>query len=313
MGWDIEARTYQRLFVSAKIQELNIQVNDDAMVRAVKRMFGVDANAPLPIDFNEFVKTKLNQNGVSEEDFQRFVRHQVGQQQLIALFGMNGALITPKEAESFYRRENEPMATEVAYFTMSNFLAQVTATPKAIEEYYTNNQAAYRLPDKVQVEYVKFDLTNSYAEVDQKIAGLTNLDADINRMYLGKKPESFKDKDGKQMGEAEAKALIKKELRDTEAARVTQGKAYAFLNNLYTNTSDARPFSLTAFEAAANAKGLTVKTTTPLMSKAAPDSKPRPISRSLLSACKTILRINQKSASFPPSPFPPMMDFMPSL
>lgn len=273
MGWDIDARTYQHLFLNSKIEEMNIQVSDEAMVKAIKRMFGVEANAPLPIDFNEFVRTKLNPNGLTEEDFQRFVRHQVGQQQLIALFGMNGSLITPKEVESFYRRENEPMSTQVASFSTSNFLSQVTVTPQAVGEYYTNNQAAYRLSDKVAVAYVKFDFANAYAEVDKKMASLTNFDDLINRTYLSRKPESFKDKDGKQMTEADAKALIKKEARESEAKRLTQDKAYNFLTTIYNSSTDKNPFSLSNFEATAKAKGLTVQATQPFDAQTGPGLK----------------------------------------
>jgi len=39
------------------------------------------------------------------DDFARFARHQAANQQLVTLFGMSGKLITPKEAEHFYRRD----------------------------------------------------------------------------------------------------------------------------------------------------------------------------------------------------------------
>src|ERR1039458_3697555 len=54
------------------------------------------------------------------------------------------------------------------------YLLQYTQTPAVVAQFYTNNMAVYREPDRVSVNYLAYDLTNYFAAAEQKI-GKTNL------------------------------------------------------------------------------------------------------------------------------------------
>ena len=178
---------YQRLFIEAKLKQLNVVVTDDAAARYTKELFGIPQDQAFPKEkFADFVRKELNQAGrVDVEDFDHFVRNQVGQQLLLSLFGMNGQLITQKEAEFFFRRENEIMAVQLAWFPLTNFTAKVIPTPQDIEDFYTKRQADYRLPEREQVNYIRFDATNYLTVAATMLAGMSNLEADIEHAMSG--------------------------------------------------------------------------------------------------------------------------------
>src|SRR5437773_960307 len=112
----------------------------------------------------------INGRAISPEEFGQIVRHEAGIEHLFALGGLSGGLVAPREAEALYRQENEQLATEVVLFPASNYLAGVEVTPAALGQFYTNNMAQYRVPERVQVGYVKFEITNFLAEADQLLA-----------------------------------------------------------------------------------------------------------------------------------------------
>jgi hypothetical protein len=89
----------------------------------------------------------------------------------------------PQEVRELYLRQNEELATEAVFFTGSNYLAEIASTPEAISNYWSARQADYRIPERIQVAYVKFDLTNFLAEADQEMAKMTNFDAKIEEAY----------------------------------------------------------------------------------------------------------------------------------
>ena len=270
MGYDLTAKTYQRLFLNAKVKELKIEVSNTAVLRRIRQYFGLGPDQALPQNtYAEFVVKELNQNNCSQFDFERFVRNKLGHEQLISLFGMSGELITPKEAESFYRRENEPVLASVAFFTSTNFARQVDVTPQALHEYYTNNQSAYRIPERVEVAYIKFDKTNFLTEVS---ALITNFDQTVSAIYAEKGAAAFKDKDGKQMPEAEAKALIKTQVLDTGTLTLARKKANTFINEIYEKFATS-PFSIENFTELANEKGLEVFTSEPFDAATGPKLK----------------------------------------
>ena len=130
-----------------------------------------------------FIQQVLQPRGFELDDLERFVRHYMGVQELIATVGLSGKLVTPQEIRDLYKREHEELATAAVFFSASNYLAGVTVPPDAVTQFYTNRLAVYRIPDRVQVSYVRFDLTNFLAEANQELARMTNLDLQIEEAY----------------------------------------------------------------------------------------------------------------------------------
>jgi hypothetical protein len=175
---------------------------------------------------------------------------------LISVLALGGQLVTPQEARSLYARERQEFATEAVFFSGSNYLADVPApSADTVAQFYTNQMSAYRVPDRVQVSYVKFDATNFMAEADQELAGQTNLNATVESIYRQQGTNHYP---GVKTPE-EARAKILQELRGRLALRAAARKANDFASELY-DREPMRPENLAAL---AGTNGLTVKVTAP--------------------------------------------------
>ncbi len=120
------------------------------------------------VPMSQFLERVLQPEGLDAADFQRFVRDDLTIQQLIQALGLSGALVPPQEAGQLYDREHQEVSAQAVFFSATNYLAQVTVTPAAVAQFYTNNMAVYREPDRVQVNYVAYDLTNYFAAAEAK-------------------------------------------------------------------------------------------------------------------------------------------------
>ena len=200
MGFGQQQRTYFRLLLAQKEEELGIHVKDELVtqfawivIRPLERM-GVTSP-------KVFVEQVLKPQGFTADDFERYVRHELGFQELIATFGMSGKLVTPDEAKGLYEREHQELATEAVFFDATNYLAGVTATNEAISQFYSNNMEYYRIPDEIQVRYVKFNVTNYLAQAQEELKTNINELIEANYQRLGtnfspeaKTPEERKEK-----------------------------------------------------------------------------------------------------------------------
>ncbi len=257
----------QRLLLDAELKQYNINVTPEAAARYTKQIMGLRPDQAMPLDkFQEFVVNELGRKGgLTLDDFNRFVVHQAGQEYLVALFGMSGKLITSQEAEFFYRRENAPMVAERVSFLATNYYAMTAPTQKDLEDFYDKHQADYRVPDRIQVNYISFAASN-YVTQAEKILG-TNIDDRADQVYHQEGPAAFKDEAGKELTPEEAEAKIKKEIRQYAALTEARKVANAFLNELSANHDDDHPFTTGDLEQLAKTKGLIVKTTEPFDEK----------------------------------------------
>ena len=201
-GFELERETYFRLLLIQKQEQLGIHVSSESVARIANNILhSINRGNPVPLEV--FEKQVLFARGLTVADFERYIRHELGQQQLIAVTGLGGRLVTPQEAQALYEREHQELATQAVFFPASNYLAGVTAAPEAVSQFYTNQMARYRLPERLQVSYVKFPLSNYLAEATKQFNELTNLNEIIEARYqqLGtnflleaKTPEEKKEK-----------------------------------------------------------------------------------------------------------------------
>jgi hypothetical protein len=243
---------YQQLFLVAKEEQLGIHPTADAAAElAANVLHGA-------ISYDDFVDKNLKPLGLGADDFDRFLRHEVGREQLVLLAGLNGRLVTSGEAETLYRAEHRALAARFVWFAASNFLHAVTVTPAAVAQFYTNGLATYRVPDQVQVNYVRFDASNYFAATK---AGLTNLDHDVEELYARNGTNLIP----KAKTPEEAKAMAKKELIQIGALKAARRDAFVFADELDRRGNHADDLAKLALE-----KGLTLRTTAPFDEETGP-------------------------------------------
>ncbi len=263
----VERYASQALLLETEMKDYKINVTTAAAARFTKIILGVPLDQAMPADkFEEFIQNELmRRGGLTADDFERFVRHQCGQEYLTTLVGMSGKLITSTEAEFFYRRENEPMATEWVPFPATNFYALTAPSDTELEDFFTKHEADYRLPDRIKVNYVQFDATNYTAQAD-KLLG-TNLDERADQVYHQQGPDTFKDDAGKPLAADAAIVRIKKQMHQYAALTEARKDANAFLTTLTEAHDEQHPLTPEDLAALAKTKGLTVKTTAPFDEK----------------------------------------------
>ncbi len=252
-GFDPDRETYQWLLLLQKADKMGIAIAPLEVARFAQNMIGqfrkADINSP-----DAFIQRVLLPKGFQVDDLERFVRHFLMVQELISTVGMPGKLITPDEARSLYEREHQELATEAVFFSLSNHLAAATPPGDAIYQFYTNRQAFYRVPDRVQVKYVEFPVSNFTAQAEAELMK-TNfneiVDAQLrqfgtNYTRFGKTPE-------------EAKIKIREEIIKNFARTRADGAARKFAGPLM----GAETINAGDLEISAKTNGLTIALTAP--------------------------------------------------
>lgn len=253
-GFDIERETYQRLLLIQKMKDFAIHVSDDAVAQAASaRMRSVNRGNPVPVA--DFEKQLLAPQRLTFADFERYVRHDLGIQQLLVVAGGGGELVPPQEIEALYRRDFQELLTQVVFFHGSNDMVSMTVDPEKLGAFYTNRQAYYRLPERVQVKYVSFPLSNYLAAAKQELAQITNLTEIIEARYEQLGTNYFSEAKSPE----EAKEKIQQEFLKQAAINAAGKEARKLDGLLY----DKTPYTPETFAAVAAEQGLTAHISAP--------------------------------------------------
>jgi peptidyl-prolyl cis-trans isomerase D len=258
---EIQREAYIRVFLLQKADEFGIHAGLDAAAATANQLLRSIAGKGQTISVSEFSDEMLKPEGLTATDFENFARHDVVIQQLLQTIGASGALVTPQEAGSLYQREHQELASQIVFFSAENYLSSVKVTPEALGQFYTNYLAEYRLPDRVQVSYVLFDITNYFAQSKAEWAK-TNFEAKVQAIYEQYGAEAFPD--------AKTPEAAKDQIRDSLVRNRAQTAARAQANEFA-----AAVFALTNPGAGnlalvARQKGLEVRTTTPFAAETGP-------------------------------------------
>jgi parvulin-like peptidyl-prolyl isomerase len=251
-GVDPQRETYQWLLLVQLQRNLAIHVGEDAaatMGRQMVRSFekaGITSPAM-------FIEKVLQPHGLSVDDFERYIRHFVGIQELITTYGLSGKLITPQEAKALFEREHQELATEAVFFSASNYLANVSVTPEALSQFYSNRLANYIIPDRVQVSYVRFNVTNYIPQAETELG--SNLTESVEANYQRYGTNYFADA---KTPEA-AKGKIREQLIRMQAMNDAKKKALDFATVLF----DIKPFTADTLANLASTNGITPGVTQP--------------------------------------------------
>ena len=259
---DLDRETYIRLLLIRKAATLGIHVSDDLVkTSAVELLRSLGRNGqPLPME--QFVGRVLAPENLTAGDLQNFLRDDLTIQQLIQTLGLSGALVTPQEVSQLYDREYQEVSAQAVFFSASNYLSQVAVTPAAVADFYQKNMAAYREPDRVQVNYVAFEASNFLAQAKAEWAK-TNFDETVNAAYNQFGATQFADAKTPD----EAKAKIREIFIHDHALKDASQQAKEFATTLFA-MDPAKPENLAAL---AQQKKLAVRTTAPFNAAYGPE------------------------------------------
>jgi SurA-like protein len=258
---EMEREAYVRLLLIKKADDLGIQVGVDAAATAANQMLrslGRNGETPSMADFEKQV---LQPEGLTVVDFENYARHDVAIQEVIQTVGLSGALITPQEIAGIYQHEHQELSSQIVFFSATNYLSHVTATPVAVAQFYTNYLAAYRLPDRVQINYVEFNVTNFLAQSKAEWAK-TNFDQQVDAIYAQYGAQAFPD--------AKTPAEAKVKIRETMIRQRALADARVQANDFASTVFNLTPASAQNLATVAKQKGLAVQMTAPFSADAGP-------------------------------------------
>ncbi len=259
-GVNAEEEARERLFLIRKMDEMGIQPSKDAMVNWVTSLpiFKDPGDESFRKEYyDQVVSESLPRQGFRKRDFDNFVRHEIGLAQLNSVFGMSGRLTPPGEAAIKYRRENESLKVELAFFSSSKFRSQIQPAPEDVANHYTNNLANYRVPEKLVLKYVEFGPDDYMTPALEQLNEGGELDELIQSTYETRGADSFKKPDGTAMTEEEAKNSIQEEYQTQTATQLASEAAADFSKSLFAIT----PVVKENLTKAATEVGLEVKST----------------------------------------------------
>ena len=251
-GFDVVRETYRRIFLVRKLNELNIRADINSAADLGKMILFQLSPRDKALPYAEFIKV-IGQQGIKPEDFQRFLQHQLALQQFISIIGMSGEFVTAKEAEPIFIRRHQERASAAVFFSASNHLAEVKEpSPEAVQQFFAAHTNAYQIPERIQVRYVAFELTNFMPRAEGELTNLAQdvemyfKDMDTNYLRLGKSPE-------------EAKGVIRDQLIRRQAAVHLRRQADDFINTL----NNQEPMVPQNLDALAKSNGVPVHVTSP--------------------------------------------------
>jgi hypothetical protein len=277
MGFNLDDATYQRVVLLEKLRQMKIEPGPDAAAEWIKEVFRPGKDQPFSMDFyNQFITRTMQPQGIDAERVQSFALHEVGRQQLIALYGLGGELVPPQEVEVIYRREFTPSVCDAVFFSVSNYLASVPAPEPAVSAFYTNNILDYSLPPRVRFDYVRFAGSNYLAEVDRQPEAAKAIAAQAEEVYAKDGPAHYQDGKGNPLPAEEAKAKIRSEVRANSALLFARRAANTFLSALL----EKAPSDTNALRALAAAQHLQTGLSSVFDEKNGPlDPEPSPLLR----------------------------------
>jgi hypothetical protein len=229
MMFDAESEVARRLVMLDKLESLSVWVDDADVAQWLAPLFSDRQTGRFePQMYRQFLETALPRGRVSEESFKQFARHQVGIQHLMEAGAVTGALVSPREAEAAFRRENESVNVKLVAFSYTNQVDNVVVEDSALEAFYNKEAARWRIPEKVVVNYVRFSSSNYLAAAETQLGSSTNLNAQLDSMYFQRGTNSFMGTNGVVMSAEAAKQQLRGELLGQVALSLAYKASTAF-------------------------------------------------------------------------------------
>lgn len=158
----IREQTWQRLAILALAHQLNITVSDQELSETIQRdpSFATDG----AFDRNRYLQLVQGQMRVQLVTFERYLREELMIRKITSLVSQS-LWVSPHELEQSVARLTDRFSIQVVNLSYSNMVADVSATPEAIQNFYTEYPDAFEVPEMRSVKYVEWPISNYVASV----------------------------------------------------------------------------------------------------------------------------------------------------
>jgi hypothetical protein len=227
--FDAERQVAERLTMMDKLEALKVHVDDRSVAQWLAQVFRDQQTGGFNSQqYRQFIDQGLRRGGIPEAAFRQFARREVGMRHLMELGGLTGSLIPPDEAKLQFRLQNEQIQTAVALFSLDSQRASVSITPEGLTNFFNQEAARYRVPDKVRVGYALFPATNYLDRAETEMAAHPNLALQLESIYLQRGTNSFRDDTGAVMTPQAAQEQLRDEMRHQSALAIAHRESTTF-------------------------------------------------------------------------------------
>jgi len=231
--FDAERQVAERLTMMDKLEALRVHVDDKAVAQWIAQVFrDRETGSFSPETYRQFVDGGLRRGRISEAAFRQFARREVGMRHLMELGGLSGSLIPPAEVEEQFRLQNEQIQTAVALFSLADQLPAVSITPEGLTNFFNQEAARYRVPDKMRVSYVRFPIAKYLDRAEEELAAEPNLALQLETLYLQRGTNSFRDASGAVMTSEAAREQLREEMAEQSALSIAYRESTVFGESL---------------------------------------------------------------------------------
>ena len=251
IGYDITQDVPNRLMMLHQLEAQGITVGPEAIAKWKVNAFADQQTGSFQQELYDNILLALQSRRMSSEDLDRYIAHQIGIGQLTSLVSLSGELVTPQAARRSYKQQNLSASTMALMFSQTNHLS-AGQDLIGLEDYFTNNMAAYRIEEKRRLRVVKFAATNYLSEAESRMNQSTNLQAMVEAIYQDKGTNSFT-RNGEILSAEEAMKEIKQEELEKVGLEIAVEQTKAFMKGFAT----VETLSPAALEQIAVDQGLT--------------------------------------------------------
>ena len=167
---EMEEIAWKRLIALRKGRELGISIGKAEVQQALQEQFSAEGSFDYQA-YTSFVEGSLSavtqsQLGVPLSR-KRFESH-IGEELLLSKLRQvlnQATLISPSEIAKEYSMAMDEFSVAFALMDMNSTVGEVDVTEEQARDYFTDNKQRFELPERVNVEYVKFPL-DEFADPD---------------------------------------------------------------------------------------------------------------------------------------------------
>lgn len=170
---DLNSQAWDRLILLAEASKERIKVSDEDVIKAIRGFPFLSVGGKFDVGLYE--RLLKNTFQTSPRDFEEDMRSSMKISKLISKAG-DGVHVPDEELLRKYKEENDKI--KILYVTLSpkDFADKADVSEKDIEDYYKANASLFKMPERVNIEFVEF----KYSDY---LAGIEITDNEISQYY----------------------------------------------------------------------------------------------------------------------------------
>lgn len=185
---EMRGDAWRRLITLDKARELGIKASEKEIAGAIMQQPSFNVNGQFnPQAYGNFAQNVLRRIGINQLQFEAFIREQIIINKMRGMVS-NSVLIPPDELNRTLSAVSDQFKVE--YITLGESIMddeEIDLTEEDIQAYFEEHAADFTIPEKVQVGYVQFPVSDYLAEVAGSITteqALAYYEDNIDRFIL---------------------------------------------------------------------------------------------------------------------------------